>query len=164
LPHTSEEIWDVVPEPRRGSSVHLAGWPEPDPRWDDPQRDEHWDHLRRLRDLALVALEKMRKNKEIGGSQEAMLRIHTDDEGAARLDCGLLATMCLVSEVHVTGDRTGPVPLGEEDVTAELSPHAKCQRCWNHRAAVGQDPEYPTLCDRCARVVSELGTAGPGEA
>jgi isoleucyl-tRNA synthetase len=156
LPHTAEEIWDVLPADRRGPSIHLAEWPKPDPRWDAPDEAERWEHLKKLRDLALVALEGMRKQKLIGSGQEASLWISTDEEGAARLDRGLLATLCMVSEVHVAADRPGPVPPGEEVVTAEKSPHAKCERCWNYRSTVGEDAEHPTLCDRCARVVSSM--------
>ena len=155
IPHTAEELWDVLPESRRGPSVHLADWPQPDPRWDDPARDDHWDQLKKLRDVALVALEGMRKQKLIGSSQEATLRIGTDPEGAARLERGLLATICNVSEVHVSADREGPVAPGEEHVVAEKSTLGKCERCWNYRAEVGQDAEHPTLCGRCVRVITE---------
>ncbi len=156
LPHTAEELWDVLPAARRGPSVHLADWPEPDPRWDAPEEAERWDHLKQLRDLALVALEGMRKQKAIGSGQEASLRIRTDPEGAARLDRGLLTTLCMVSEVHVEADQIGPVPPGEESIAAEKSPHAKCERCWNLRPSVGQDTAHPTLCDRCVRVVAAI--------
>jgi isoleucyl-tRNA synthetase len=155
IPHTAEELWDVLPSARRDQSVHLADFPRPDPRWDDPSRDDHWDRLKKLRDVALVALEGMRRQKLIGSSQEAVLRIGTDPEGAARLDRGLLATLCIVSEVHVAADREGPVAPGDEHVVAEKSTHAKCERCWNYRDTVGQDADHPTLCERCARVVSE---------
>jgi len=155
IPHTAEELWDVLPAGRRGASVHLAGWPEPDPRWDDPARDDRWVHLKRTRDLALVALEGMRKAKEIGSGQEASLRIATDAASAARLDPALLATLCMVSEVKVV-----TVPDGVDAVTATRSPHAKCERCWNLRPTVGQDAAHPTLCDRCARVVAALPAEG----
>ena len=58
-----------------------------------------------------------------------------------------------------SADRPGPVPPGEEVVTAEKSPHAKCERCWNYRPTVGQDAEHPTLCDRCVRVVASTTPA-----
>ena len=154
IPHTAEELWDVLPEARRGPSIHLADWPRADPRWDDPDRDARWDRLKELRDLALLALEKMRKEKAIGSSQEAVVRVGTDQEGAARIDRGLLTMLCNVSEVHVTADRQGPVAHGEELVAAEKSPHGKCERCWNYRETVGQDLDHPTLCDRCVRVIS----------
>lgn len=72
-----------------------------------------------------------------------------------RLDRGLLATLCIVSEVHVKADRDGHVVQGQEHVVAEKSPHPKCERCWNYRLTVGLDPDHPTLCERCAAVVSQ---------
>ncbi len=153
IPHTAEELWDVLPESRRGPSVHLAAFPEPDPRWDDPARDAQWDRLKNLRDIALVALEGMRKQKLIGSSQEATLQIGTDADSAAHLDRGLLATLCNVSEVHIAADRDGHVLPGEEHVAASKSPHPKCERCWNYRDSVGLDTDHPTLCDRCVRVL-----------
>jgi isoleucyl-tRNA synthetase len=36
------------------------------------------------------------------------------------------------------------------------TPYPRCERCWRHRPAVGLDSTHPTLCDRCAEVVSEL--------
>ncbi|WP_435019678.1 isoleucine--tRNA ligase [Tundrisphaera sp. TA3] len=154
IPHTAEEIWDVLPPgDDRAASVHLAAMPEPDPAWDDADRDARWEVLRSLRDTALVALEGMRKQKLIGSAQEASITVHTDAAGAARLDHDLLATLCLVSEVEVVADGQGS---GKETVTAAKSPHAKCERCWNLRPTVGQDPAHPTLCGRCAGVVSAL--------
>ena len=158
IPHTAEEIWDVSPESRRGGSVHLAPWPEAEPGWDDPALDHGWSHIRRLRDTALVALEGMRKQKQIGSGQEATLTFHTDEAGAARLDRGLLATLCMVSEVHVVADHATPLSTGEETATAARSPHPKCERCWNLRATVGESVEHPTLCDRCVRVLAEVET------
>ncbi|MCR4396163.1 MAG: hypothetical protein NUW07_05465, partial [Candidatus Saccharicenans sp.] len=29
----------------------------------------------------------------------------------------------------------------------------KCERCWNFSASVGQDPDYPALCQRCSQVL-----------
>jgi isoleucyl-tRNA synthetase len=156
IPHTAEELWDVLPADRRGASVHLADWPRPDPRWDDPGEAGRWGHLMRLRDLALGALEGMRKEKRIGSGQEASLRILTDQAGAGRIDRDLLAMLCNVSEVHVVADPAGPAAIVEEVVIAEKSPHPKCERCWNYRPSVGQDADHPTLCDRCVRVVAAL--------
>jgi isoleucyl-tRNA synthetase len=32
--------------------------------------------------------------------------------------------------------------------------HAKCARCWRHRAAVGKSAAHPELCERCESVVT----------
>ncbi len=53
IPHTAEELWDFLPKSSdRPTSVHLAEWPEPDPAWDDDERDSRWVILRTLRDGA----------------------------------------------------------------------------------------------------------------
>ena len=35
----------------------------------------------------------------------------------------------------------------------------KCERCWKYSEDVGRDPAHPTVCARCARVLTELGVA-----
>ncbi len=150
LPHTAEELWDFIPgSDSRPPSVHLCRFPEPDTRFDDPDRDALWTELRETRDLVLVALEAMRKEKQIGSAQEARVQITTGPAQAARLDPGLLATLCIVAEVQLVTapDATGPV------VTAEKAGYKKCERCWNLRPTVGTIPAQPTLCQRCAEVL-----------
>jgi isoleucyl-tRNA synthetase len=33
---------------------------------------------------------------------------------------------------------------------------AKCERCWNYSTHVGEDKNYPTVCERCSAVLKEL--------
>jgi isoleucyl-tRNA synthetase len=35
----------------------------------------------------------------------------------------------------------------------------KCSRCWNYSIHVGEDKEYPTVCERCSKVLHEMETA-----
>jgi isoleucyl-tRNA synthetase len=170
IPHTTEELWDFLPaSPDKLASVHLADFPEPDPAWDDPRRDQRWDELMKWRDVAYLALERARSNRKvIRSSQEATLQFTTNDpELRARLDRdrALLTTLCIISEILPTkpdppGDQPGrggaTDPILGLSAHAEKSPHPKCERCWNLRPTVGQDADHPTLCDRCARVVAAL--------
>jgi isoleucyl-tRNA synthetase len=154
IPHTAEESWDYRPavEGRR-SSVHLTEFPEPESRWDDEQRDARWADLLSLREQVLVALEGLRKEKVIGSAQEARVRVMTARTELWEPDRELLATLCIVSEVEILAD---PAAKGEV-VQAERSTYAKCERCWNYRSGVGQDAGHPTLCERCVRVINEMG-------
>ena len=47
------------------------------------------------------------------------------------------------------------------DVRVEVSKtsNARCERCWRHRDDVGSNQAYPTLCGRCANVLSSFGCA-----
>jgi isoleucyl-tRNA synthetase len=38
----------------------------------------------------------------------------------------------------------------------------KCSRCWNYSTHVGEDKEYPTVCERCSAVLDEIETARMG--
>jgi len=33
---------------------------------------------------------------------------------------------------------------------------AKCDRCWNYSTHVGEDSDYPAICERCSAVLKEL--------
>jgi isoleucyl-tRNA synthetase len=151
IPHTTEELWDLVPPSAdRPASVHLADWPEADTRWDDAERDNRWVRLRELKDLIAVSLEAMRKNKEIGSSQEAAVTLRLAPAEASSLDPELLAALCIVSHVTIESDPTPPAPV----VTTARSTYSKCERCWNYRESVGKNETYPTLCERCATVLN----------
>ena len=102
-----------------------------------------------------IALEGLRKNKQIGSAQEAKVLITTNRPERWLPQRQLLATLCIVSEVE---DRADPA-AATELVVAERSPYAKCERCWNYRPTVGQSAEHPTLCERCVRVVQELNAS-----
>jgi isoleucyl-tRNA synthetase len=159
LAHTAEESWDYLPD-REGkpASVHLALFPEAEPRWDDPARDERWGILLEAREAVLRALEGLRKNKTIGSAQEAVVAIAASPADAPLLDASraLLTTLCMVSALTVEPAASLPGDSERFGVVASRSPYAKCERCWNLRPDVGQHADHPTLCGRCARVVAEL--------
>ena len=39
-------------------------------------------------------------------------------------------------------------------ITVAKADGEKCERCWAYRTTVGKCAEHPTLCERCAGVVS----------
>lgn len=154
IPHTAEEIWDYLPPgPSKSASVHLAEFPQPDPRWDDATRTKRWEQLRSLRDKVLVALEAKRKAKEIGSAQEAHVSIKTSEADRWRADRELLTSLCIVSDIEFESGNEGD----EIACTVTKSPHAKCERCWNYRESVGKSEAHPTLCDRCVKVIEAIG-------
>jgi isoleucyl-tRNA synthetase len=156
IPHTAEESWDYGPPGKdKGASVHVTEFPEPDTRWDHPERAARWTTLLEVREHVLRALEGLRKSKQIGSAQEAQVRISTNRPERLLPERELLATICNVSEVEIVADPAAAT----ESVVAERSAYGKCERCWNYRPTVGQSPEHLTLCDRCVRVVTELRAA-----
>ena len=164
MPHTSEEVWDLVPDaPSKAPSVHLAPWPEPDPAFDDPSPGGlDWPSIRETREAVFRELEKLRAAKVIGGNQEALVTVGSTDPDVRSGLSGLrphLKEMLIVSDVDVADDRPeGAVDLPERPFWfgVRKSPYPKCERCWSLRPTVGIDQEHPTLCDRCSRVLRAL--------
>jgi isoleucyl-tRNA synthetase len=35
------------------------------------------------------------------------------------------------------------------------APGEKCERCWCYSKTVGEDQKYPTICEKCAKVIHE---------
>ena len=33
---------------------------------------------------------------------------------------------------------------------------AKCERCWNYSVRVGESEKYPTVCERCLKVLNQI--------
>jgi isoleucyl-tRNA synthetase len=33
---------------------------------------------------------------------------------------------------------------------------AKCERCWNYSTHVGENPRYPSICERCTAALAEI--------
>jgi isoleucyl-tRNA synthetase len=161
---TSDEIWSSLPRvENRPESVHLAkfwnrmqvagklftfsGW---------EQLDEEWKALRQFRDSVLKRLEELRDKKTIGGGLEAevtitasgtfyeLLKRHEPD----------LRYLLIVSAVNLSqGSGNG---ASASTIGVAQAPGLKCERCWNYSTRIGEDPKYPTLCERCAPVVKEI--------
>ncbi|QDV33304.1 isoleucine--tRNA ligase [Tautonia plasticadhaerens] len=163
-PHTSEEIWDLVPDsPEKAPSVHLAPWPKPDSAFDAPDPGGiDWEFLRSAREAVFRDLEKLRAAKEIGSNQEALVTLGSPDPEVRERLANLrdhLESKFIVSDVVIAEDRPeGATDLPDRNLwfLVRKSTYPKCERCWNLRRSVGQDEEHPTLCARCSRVIREL--------
>jgi isoleucyl-tRNA synthetase len=151
LCHTMEEVWGYLPS-REAPSVHLAGWPEPPAVEVDPK----WERVLRARNEVNRELEKLRAAKTIGKSAEAKVALHASDpELLKALRSVDLQEILMVSEVSIADAPVGPdcAELKGFSVRAEKSPHARCERCWNHRPEVGRNAARPDLCARCVSVL-----------
>ena len=110
-----------------------------------------------MRDEVLKALEEARNNKLIGTGLEAQVLLSAPDPVYSVLSrrADQLRYLFIVSAVtlkQVSGNGTGAV-----HVEVKRADGAKCERCWNYSIHVGEDEEYPTVCERCSAVLKELG-------
>ena len=159
---TCEEVWQYLPKVAdREESVHLAQFPASaeilgNGAKTDAQSDEEWARLRSVRNEVLKALETARNNKLIGTALEAQVAITASDPLYSLLEryADQLRYLFIVSQVTLaqgSGNGTGSVK-----VEVKKAEGAKCERCWNYSTHVGEDKNYPTVCERCSAVLKEL--------
>jgi isoleucyl-tRNA synthetase len=159
---TCEEVWQYLPKiASREQSVHLALFPGAADIFGsastaNAKADEEWATLRSVRDEVLKALETARNNKLIGTGLEAQVAIAASDPVYSLLQryAGQLRYLFIVSQVTLaqgSGNGTGGV-----HVEVKKADGVKCDRCWNYSTHVGEDKNYPTVCERCSAVVREL--------
>jgi isoleucyl-tRNA synthetase len=158
---TTEEVWGTR-FPDRGS-VHLLEWPEIDAGWRDEALAGKWRTIRALRSHANDVLERLRREKEVGSSLEARLRIWpAKAENLAALKDVDLAEILIVSEATILESERYPVvpnptmsesefSYGGATIEAEATDQRKCGRCWRLLPEVSEDG---ALCARCEGVVN----------
>ena len=163
LSFTSEEIWETLPEVLKDSeSVLLTDWYEENDQYLNPEIENKWVEIIKVRKEVNKILEKARQgeNRIIGNSLDAKVILHSTNaevqkfliENREKLELALI-----VSEVEVAENKDDTFVNGEEaqDIYIKVL-HAdgeKCERCWKYSTEIGKDSEYPTLCPRCASVL-----------
>ena len=101
----------------------------------------------------------------ISSALEAKVVLSADGELAGLLEkyAAWLPALFIVSQVELTLDRA-PQSFRSEvlaglEVTILRAEGRKCERCWNYSKRVGENPEYPTVCERCLPVLEEIQRA-----
>jgi isoleucyl-tRNA synthetase len=166
LSFTCEEVWQYLPKASdRAESVHLATFPTSTEILGgketerDEKQEKDWTTLRSVRDEVLKALEEARNQKLIGTGLEAQAAITAADPVYSLLNryAEQLRYLFIVSAVSLqqgSGNGTGGVR-----VEVKKAGGAKCERCWNYSVHVGEDKNYPTVCERCSAVLKEIDGA-----
>ena len=164
LVFTSEEIWKYLPNASgRPESVHMALFPEQAELRTGiaPAKANAWELLGRVRGEVLKALEAARNEKRINSGLEAKVLLNADLELKAKLKHYLpqLPGLFIVSQAELlsagAGDFKSEAVPGLE-VTVQRADGKKCERCWNYSTHVGENPRYPTICERCSEAIAEI--------
>ena len=158
LAFTTEEVWGYLRKPAGSpDSVHLALFPEPEELTagftpDQRQHLADWDTLMSVREQVMKPLEVARREKFIGMSLEARVRLEAGDDLYPLLDRYLdeLPGLFIVSQVALEHS------VGALTVRIERADGQKCERCWKYTLDVGLDPEFPTLCAPCRQAIQDM--------
>jgi len=167
---TCDEAWQHLPG-RAGAreSVHLADLPRGAQLTagitaEHQERLKDWDRLIQVRSEVLKALEAARNSKLIGSGLAAKVVLDAGKEWAPLLHqhAAELPMLFIVSQVELAGEaRPGTVffDLPGVRTAVERAAGTKCERCWNYSTRVGENKEYPTVCERCSAALAEMSIA-----
>jgi isoleucyl-tRNA synthetase len=173
LPFTAEEVWKYLPHlPGDPESIHLCTFPRIGELVSGQiflQLNTGWTDLVNLvRTPVLKKLEEARQSKLINGSLDAKVTLSAPAP-AMFLEKykEWLRELLIVSQVEVELLPRDPLALTTEQSEPSISEiritraeGAKCERCWNYSTHVGENADYPTVCERCVKALNEIEESG----
>lgn len=165
LAFTAEEIWQYLPG-ERNESVMLNTWYEGLARLPEGFALDaaYWTRVMAVKGAVNKELEALRSAKAIGGNLQAEVTLFGDD--ALQADLARLGNELRFVLITSTAEVRPAGEAPEQAVATEVpglklrilkSEHAKCGRCWHHRADVGTHAEHPELCGRCVENIEGAG-------
>lgn len=138
----------------KAESIHLGDWPVVPDSWRSADTAAGIEKLLALRDPVNEKLERLRSQKKIGKSVEAVLRIGVPgtSELAQLMDkyTDQLPELFIVSSVEISTH-------GEDEVKIEVDVAAgeRCPRCWRTVTKRVETPMGP-VCNRCEDAIESL--------
>jgi isoleucyl-tRNA synthetase len=166
---TSEEVWKHLPQHAgKRESVHMEMFPASSEfeRAFDDVRAKNWERLLAVREEVLKSLEPARAAKTISAGLEARVTLSASGDLAdvLKTNAAMLPALFIVSQVELaTGPLEGAASSSAIEglqIRVERARGAKCDRCWNYSARVGENSTYPTLCERCVAALAEIERDG----
>jgi isoleucyl-tRNA synthetase len=152
LSFTCEEVWKTLfPD----DSVFLNNFPDYDELSDkDLELKTKFDKLLKVREEFHKVLEPAQEDNFIGNSLEASVQIMSNIPEIVEFE-EYLPELFIVSDVHLLDNINAEYiydgEFGSYGVTKAKG--VKCKRCWTYSESVGNNKEYPELCERCVGVV-----------
>ncbi len=161
LSFTAEEVWQHLP-PFQGKTAtiflnHFSTLPA---EWMEDALEARIQKIRSIREEILKGLEEARKNKVIGSSLEAQVKLTASEEYLKIIKQyeKEWPTLLIVSQVVIAYEIENPTYSSKTipDLQVLILPAEgkKCERCWNYTITVGKNSQHPLVCDRCAKVLT----------
>ncbi len=153
LAYTSDEIWRFMPHADDADPENVLFNDMPG-RFELEVEDGFeaaWDRIHDLRDTVKKSLEVIIKDKTVKSSLETCVTLKASGDEYEFIKSILpeLKTVFIVSDVKLVENS------GELEVEVAKAEGDKCERCWCYSPTVGSSAEHPTLCARCAAILSK---------
>jgi isoleucyl-tRNA synthetase len=162
LSFTADEIWKEIAGERE-ANVFVAEWYQLPAMPADSFADSYWGLIAQVKDAVNKVLEARRTAGEVGGSLGAEVILYCDEKLQDELSklANELRFVLITSTAEIRplaeAQNAEVTDVAGLQVAVKKSEHAKCERCWHHRADVGANTAHPTVCLRCVENVDGAG-------
>ena len=155
LPFTMEELWQHrYPNPE--DSVHLHDFPVVPENWRNKALAQKWDRLREIRRVVNAEIETQRIDKVIGSSLEAAPVVYLSRaEDEELVDSVMFSDVCITSQIDVVLATDTQEEAEDIRVEFKTAVGTKCDRCWKVLPDVGTYG-HAGVCGRCDHVLNQL--------
>ncbi len=138
---TTDEIYNLLKKDE--SSIHEHLFPIVPKSWENKELDGKWKQLFKIKQVANIAIEEKRANKEIGSSLEAEVKIFANKDNYNLLEGLDLAEYFITSKAEMIKGENQKTELKIEVLKTNGN---KCPRCWKI---------LENKCQRCENVINE---------
>ncbi len=169
IPFTADEVWMYI-SGRKEESVHLCRFDELK-EYEDEKIIKYWEGILKLKKEVLKHIEIARTDGIVHESLELEILFSCDDKNPLKILIEewlpLLPTVFITSSVRLVQEEGHQkIPVcgisgldgkqidGSVGISIKKAEGKKCQRCWMFDISVSKNEKHPSLCKRCARVVS----------
>jgi len=146
LSFTAEEAWRALRGAQAGPTIFTEVFHDIPMPEDSDALARDWTRLRAIRADVMRRIEAVRAEGKVGASLAAQIDVYASGDDYATL----AALQDDLRFVFITSRAT---LHRADDTTTRIvvtpTTHAKCPRCWHHRADIGQNADHPQLCGRC---------------
>ncbi len=157
---TAYEAWKFLPG-EKSENLFAEPFPEEVQEYYNEPLAEEWEIIVKIREEVNKALEIKRQEKFIGHSLDARVLIEAEGREKEILQKYIddLPFIFITSQAELVEKTDGEFYEAEAIKNLRISVQKaigkKCQRCWNYSPTVGQNPDYPDLCEKCVRALEE---------
>ena len=141
LVFTTEEIYSLAGKSK--NSIHEYDFTEIPKKWENNNLNNKWSKLFKIKQVANIAIEEKRSNKEIGSSLEAELKVITGEKNFQIMENLDLAEYFITSRA----ERIKSNKKDEFKIEVKKATGVKCPRCWKI---------LKNNCPRCDLIIKKI--------
>jgi isoleucyl-tRNA synthetase len=144
----AEETYSYLPGDK-SESVFLSDFPKSRTEWNHPTIASDFATLLEVRAAASKELEELRRQKVIGASLDARIKISAPDSTLKILEAyrSHLREFFIVSQFELSQGK-------ELKIVADKAEGVKCERCWYYDPKTGADSRFPSVCPKCVEALT----------